>query len=255
MYVEPARRPPASVPATTYPHQVSSPTDFVSTIQQGAGTSEGGAEVQTSANAGGQLVDPSMLSQKLGALNGAIQNLKDNATRNFKDAKPLAEVFDMSMVSKPKDTNEVLSRVKNNVSYFKTNYAILAVGTTAAVMLMNPWSLMIMSFLALGWFYVYVLKSSASVVIGGREFSERETFLAMSGGSLFVIFFLTSVGATIFYALGLSMILIGAHATMRIPDDTTLFSEEVPREGEGSLAGLLSMFRPKATLENLASNV
>ena len=65
----------------------------------------------------------------------------------------------MSMVSKPKDTNEVLSRVKNNVSYFKTNYAILAVGTTAAVMLMNPWSLMIMAFLALGWFYVYVLKS------------------------------------------------------------------------------------------------
>lgn len=32
-----------------------------------------------------------------------------------------------------------------------------------------------------------------------------------------VIFFLTSVGATLFYALGLSMLLIGAHAAMRVP--------------------------------------
>ena len=250
MYVEPARRPPGLVPATTYSSMV-----IVCSTQQRTEAQETGADVQTSGNAGVQLVDSSMLSQKLGALSGAVKNLKDNATRNFKDAKPLTEVFDMSMVSKPRDTNEVLSRVKNNVSYFKTNYAILAVGTTAAVMLMNPWSLMIMAFLALGWFYVYVLKSTASVVIGGREFSERETFLAMSGGSLFVIFFLTSVGATIFYALGLSMILIGAHATMRIPDDATLFSEEVPQEGQGSLAGLLSMFRPKTTLTDLTNNV
>jgi hypothetical protein len=186
-------------------------------------------------------VDASVLSEKLQSLNGAFKTLKENTSRNFKSAKPLS-----------KDTNEVLSRVKNNVSYFKTNYSILAVGTTAMVMLMNPWSLMVMAFLGLGWFYVYVLKSTASVVIGGREFSERETFLAMSGGSLFVIFFLTSVGATIFYALGLSMILIGAHASVRIPDDTTLFADEVPQEG-GSLSGLLSMFKPKSTLTDLTS--
>ena len=47
--------------------------------------------------------------------------------------------------------------------------------------------------------------------------SEREKFLALSGASLVVIFFLTSVGATLFYALGLSMLLIGAHAAFRVP--------------------------------------
>lgn len=41
--------------------------------------------------------------------------------------------------------------------------------------------------------------------------------MALSGTSLVVIFFLTSVGATLFYALGLSMLLIGAHAAMRVP--------------------------------------
>jgi hypothetical protein len=163
----------------------------------------------------------------------------------FVQAKPVSEVFDMSMMSKPTNFNDILSRLKNNMSYFKTNYAILAVGTTALVMLMNPWSLIVLAFLALLWFYMYVIKTSA-LVIGGREFSDREKFWLMSGTSLFVIFFLTSVGSTIFYALGLSMIMIGAHAALRIPDDTTLFAEEVPQEG-GSLTGLLSMFRPKGS--------
>lgn len=47
--------------------------------------------------------------------------------------------------------------------------------------------------------------------------SDREKFLALSGTSLVVVFFLTSVGATMFYALGLSMLLIGAHAALRVP--------------------------------------
>lgn len=41
--------------------------------------------------------------------------------------------------------------------------------------------------------------------------------MALSGTSLVVIFFLTNVGATLFYALGLSMLLIGAHAAFRVP--------------------------------------
>lgn len=168
-------------------------------------------------------------------------------------AKPMNEVFDVSAFAKPVNFNDVMSRVKNNVGYFKTNYAMLAVGTTALVMLMNPWSLLVLAVLALVWFYMYIIKTSA-LVLGGREFSEREKFWLLSGSSLFVIFFLTSVGATIFYSLGLSMLMIGAHAGLRIPDDTTLFSEEVPSSDGGSLTGLLSMFRPKSSLPEFAAS-
>ncbi|WPT15210.1 PRA1 family protein B4 [Picochlorum sp. SENEW3] len=179
------------------------------------------------------------------ALTDVFSKLRDNAAHNFKNAKPMSEVFDMTMFSKPSSFNDVLSRLRTNATYFKTNYAVLAVGTTALVMLLNPWSLIVLAVLALVWFYMYVIKTSA-LVIGGREFSDREKFWLMSGGSLFVIFFLTSVGATIFYSLGLSMVMIAAHASMRIPDDTTLFEEQVPDEAS-SLTGLLSMFRPKAS--------
>lgn len=172
---------------------------------------------------------------------------------NTVQAKPLSEVFDMTAFSKPQNMNEIVSRLRNNVSYFKTNYAIVAMGTTALLMLMNPSSLIVLGLLALVWFYMYIIKTSA-LVLGGREFSEREKFWLLSGGSVFVIFFLTSVGATIFYALGLSMIMIAAHGSLRIPDDTTLFADEVPTESS-SLTGLLSMFRPKTTLSEFTSSV
>eukprot|EP00889_Picochlorum_renovo_P002143 jgi/Picre1/29173/NNA_004566.t1 len=91
---------------------------------------------------------------------------------------------------------------------------------------------------------MYVIKTSA-LVIGGREFSDREKFWLMSGGS-FCDFLPDKCWGTIFYSLGLSMVMIAAHASMRIPDDTTLFEEQVPDEAS-SLTGLLSMFRPKAS--------
>ena len=167
-------------------------------------------------------------------------------------AKPLAEVFDITAVSKPGNFGELTSRVRKNISYFRTNYAIVTVGTTALVMLMNPWSLFVLALLALVWFYFYIMKTTP-LVLGGREFSDKEKFMLLSGTSLFTIFFLTSVGATIFYAIGLSMIMIGLHASIRSPDDTTLFAEEVPGEG-GSLTGLLTMFKPRAALAQYAAS-
>lgn len=74
--------------------------------------------------------------------------------------------------------------------------------------------------------------------LGGRELSEREKFLLLSGSSLVVIFFLTSVGSVLFYALGLSMLLIGVHAALRVPDD--LFLDEGPEAQSGGFLSLLT---------------
>jgi hypothetical protein len=172
-------------------------------------------------------------------------------TEMLSQAKPMSEVFDPSGFSKPANANDLGTRLRKNLTYFKTNYAIATTGTTALVMLLNPWSLIILAILAAVWFYFYIIKTSP-LVLGGREFSDREKFLLLSGTSLFTIFFLTSVGATIFYALGLSMIMVAIHASLRIPDDATLFADEVPGEGT-SLTSLLSMFKPRNSLATYAA--
>lgn len=77
--------------------------------------------------------------------------------------------------------------------------------------------------------------------------SEREKFLSLSGFSLVVTFFLTSVGSTLFYALGLSLLLISAHAALHVPDD--LFLDEVPEQQTGGFLSLLTGgSKPAATV-------
>ncbi|KAL4419501.1 hypothetical protein ABPG77_002287 [Micractinium sp. CCAP 211/92] len=168
---------------------------------------------------------------------GFASKLKDNAAQSFKEAKPWAEVFDRTAFAKPAGMAEATGRLRKNVAYFKVNYGIVAVGTTALVMFMNPWSLIVLAVLALVWGYSYIVRTTPFVV-GGRELSDREKFLALSGFSLVVIFFLTSVGSTLFYALGLSMLLIGAHAALRVPDD--LFLDEAPEQQGGGFLSLLT---------------
>lgn len=156
-------------------------------------------------------------------------------------AKPWGELVDRSSFSKPANMAEATGRLRQNVNYFRTNYLIMATGTTALVMFMNPWSLIVLAFLAVIWFYMYIIKTTP-LVIGGREFGDREKFMMMAGGSLVVIFFLTSVGSIIFYALGLSMLVIGGHAMLHQPDD--LFIDEVPAQNGG---GLFSFFNRSAS--------
>lgn len=176
-------------------------------------------------------------SNKVGMLMGFAHRIKENAAQAFKDAKPWTEVFDRHSISKPTDATDLTNRLRKNANYFRTNYLIAAVGTTSLVLFLNPWSIIVLAGLAMIWFYAYILRTGP-LVIGGRELSEREKFLALAGSSLVTIFFLTSVGSILFYALGLSMLLIGAHAALRQPDDATLFLDEVP---ENRPTGFLSM--------------
>ena len=63
---------------------------------------------------------------------------------------------------------QATGRMRKNVAYFKVNYGIVAVSTTALVMFMNPWSLIVLAVLALLWGYAYVVRTTP-LVINGRE--------------------------------------------------------------------------------------
>lgn len=178
-----------------------------------------------------------LVASRMGVVAGFASKLRENAFNSVKEAKPWSELMDRTAFAKPAGMAEATGRMRKNVAYFKVNYGIVGVGTTALVMFLNPWSLIVLAFLALVWGYAYVIRTGP-LVLGGRELSDREKFLALSGGSLVVIFLLTSVGSTLFYALGLSALLVGLHAAMRVPDD--LFLDEVPEQQSGGFLSLLT---------------
>lgn len=114
---------------------------------------------------------------------------------------------------------QATGRLRRNLAYFKVNYLVCMVVTTLLVMIMNPWSLLVLGGLAASWAYVFVIRT-VPIMWGERAltyapnqphwhfynaeavfrmslltilgcFRDREKVMGMGGASVVVIFFLT----------------------------------------------------------------
>lgn len=175
-------------------------------------------------------------SASTGVLLAIVGRLKDHSANIFKQRKPWSEVVDRNAFSKPNTIAEAAGRLRKNANYFKVNYLIIMLATTAATFLVHPSSLLVLGLLVAGWMYVFFMRTTP-IVIGGRTLSDREKLLSMSAISFITVFFLTSVGAVLFSALSLSLAVIAAHGALREPDN--LFVDEGEMLGG---QGLLSIF-------------
>lgn len=148
-------------------------------------------------------------------------------------------MLDRSSFSKPGTMQEAYSRLRRNAGYFRVNYLVIAVLTIAGSFITHPSSLLVLAGLLALWVYMFAIKQGP-LVLGDKEFSEREKMALISGLSFLVIFFFSNVGTVVMSAVVLSCAIIGLHGAMRVPDD--LFLDDTDAN-----AGLLSIFTGSAT--------
>ncbi len=63
-------------------------------------------------------------------------------------------------------------------------------------------------------------------MINGRTINDREKLMGLSAASFVTVFFLTSVGSVLFYALSVSLGIIALHGAYREPDNLFLDEHE-----------------------------
>ena len=122
------------------------------------------------------------------------------------------------------------------MNYFKINYFLFTAAVLAFFIITNPTSLLVLGALAGAWTYVYLVRTEP-LKIGERPISDREKLLGMSGGSLLAIFFMSSAGSIMLQAFGVALLAIGAHGSMRVPDD--LFIDDANAD-----SGFFSFLQP-----------
>lgn len=193
------------------------------------------------AGGGAQLAVPSS------ALRLITARLRDYAASTLEQRKPWGELLDRSSFSKPATMQEAVSRLRRNAGYFRVNYLIVAVLTIAGSFITHPSSLLVLVGLAALWVYMFALKQGP-LVLGDREFSEREKLAGMLAMSFLVVFFFSNVGTVVMSSAILSAGIIGLHGAARVPDD--LFLDDA----DGN-AGLLSIFTGSSTAATGVNNV
>lgn len=65
---------------------------------------------------------------------------------------------------------QATSRLRKNASYFKVNYLIVVLLTTALSFLLHPASLIAVALLSAAWVYLFLIRTTP-LEIGGRTFS------------------------------------------------------------------------------------
>jgi PRA1 family protein 1 len=163
---------------------------------------------------------PGMVS----GLSAIVGKIKENSSVLLETRKPLSEFLDRTAFSKPASITEVGTRLQKNLGYYRTNYFIFGLAIIALTFLLHPSAIIWIVFLLIMWVYLFLVQSGP-LVIGGREYSEREKIIGASVITFVVVFFLTSVATTALYGISVSMALVALHASFREPDD--LFLDDV----------------------------
>ena len=131
---------------------------------------------------------------------------------------------------------QATGRIQKNLNYFKINYFLFSAAVLAFFIVTNPSSLIVLAAIAASWTYVYLVRTEP-LKIGERPVSDREKMLGMSGASILAVFFMSSAGSIMLQAFGVALLAIGAHGSMRVPDD--LFIDDANAD-----SGFFSFLQP-----------
>lgn len=156
---------------------------------------------------------PASLFGKVGYYYHSLKTYKDE---RFKTMKPWGEFFDRTKFSAPGKV-EAFSRANKNVSYFYSNYVVVATISSLYVLLINPSFLLCL--FASGLLYAFLrAKTNANepIVLVGKEISYTQAWAFLIVFSL-LSFYVTGGSSTVFWLVLSSLGTVLGHAMFREP--------------------------------------
>ncbi|CAG7877650.1 hypothetical protein BRARA_E02746 [Brassica rapa] len=146
------------------------------------------------------------------------QQIKDGlATR-----RPWRVMFDFHSVGIPRGLSDAFSRIKKNLLYFQTNYAIVFLVVIFLSLIKHPTSLIVLTVLVFVWIFLYFLRDEP-IKLFSYQVDDKTVLVCLSVITI-VLLFLTNATLNIAGALLIGAVLVLIHAVVRKTDD--LFLDE-----------------------------
>lgn len=150
--------------------------------------------------------------------------------------RPWREFFNYTAVTRPLSYEEAIRRIKQNLNYFRVNYAMMILLILFLSLIYQPISMITFLIVFVGWFFLYFFRDPLSpVVIFNHVFDDRVVLMALS---LLTIFALacTDVGVILLVALGIGGVVVVVHAGIRSTKDLFLDEQDA---GDGGLVSVV----------------
>eukprot|EP01126_Amoeba_proteus_P014414 TRINITY_DN1630_c0_g1_i2.p1 TRINITY_DN1630_c0_g1~~TRINITY_DN1630_c0_g1_i2.p1 ORF type:complete len:148 (-),score=6.17 TRINITY_DN1630_c0_g1_i2:61-504(-) len=130
------------------------------------------------------------------------------------------EFFDRNKMTVP-GISEIPTRISRNLSYFQTNYVIVLLILAIYSALTSPMFLLTLGIVVFMWMSAFKQKSQP-VMIAGIHLTERSLTLILLLVTGF-LFYVSSIGAILFWLLCASSVVIIGHSIMYTPNPVDEF--------------------------------
>ncbi|KAL2930022.1 PRA1 family protein F2 [Bienertia sinuspersici] len=184
-----------------------------------------------------------------------ISNARHKIQSTLTSRRPWNLFFSLSSLSFPSSFNDTLSRINSNLSYFRMNYAIIALLILFCSLLWHPISLIVFIIAMAAWLFLYFLRDSPLIMFG-RNIDDRIVLGFLTVMTVVFLLF-TDVTVNIVVALGVALLCIVVHGTVRRPDDLPLpgsFDDEGRGGGGGGYSRVVGGLGERLPLKDTASS-
>lgn len=146
-----------------------------------------------------------------------IARAKERIRSGLAERRPWKLMFNLRALRLPANFPDALSRVRTNLSFFRTNYAMVFLLILFLSLLWHPISLIVFIVMMAAWLFLYFLRDEPLVVFG-RTIDDRVILAVMSVITI-VFLLLTHATVNILVAILIGAVVVVLHAAMRKTDD------------------------------------
>jgi hypothetical protein len=161
-------------------------------------------------------------SGRFGGLKKLFSGVKSWKDEKLKSLRGWNEFFDRSKFSVP-TRGEALSRISHNLSYFYSNYFVVAIIVAIYYLITNI--MFMISIIVCGTSWYLYRNRKAPVYIGNTEITPIQGYTGLTFGTL-IMFYLTSGSNTVFWLITVAAMTVVGHAWAREPGVNTGGSPE-----------------------------
>ncbi|KAJ4915075.1 PRA1 family protein E [Raphanus sativus] len=144
--------------------------------------------------------------------------------------RPWRMLLDLSAVSLPRKYDEAMANLRQNLSYFRANYALAVLGIVFLGLVYHPISMAAFIVVFVAWILLYFSRDGSDpIVVSGREVDDRIVLGLLSVVTVLALVY-TDVGENVLVSLIVGLLMVGAHAAVRNTGDLFI-DEESARQG------------------------
>ncbi|XP_074280713.1 PRA1 family protein F2-like [Silene latifolia] len=134
--------------------------------------------------------------------------------------RPWPELVSLKSLSFPPSFSVATSRATANLSYFRTNYALIILITLFLSLISHPISLIVFLIMFAAWLFLYFLRQTP-LTLAGRVVDDNVVLVVLGVATVLFLLF-TDVTVNIVVGVAVGVVLVLVHAAIREIDDLHL---------------------------------